>query len=192
MGAGRCIDFQGDKQMERKMKMKMKMGKRFGWMGAAVVWAAISMGCVADATDNPQSEAIGLRSDWVKGRPASFNYTLTRLCYCREEYRGPFLIQANRDQVLHAIRLTDEGKAPVPEAELQSLSIDSVLLDLEAKLRSDYHVVGTVLKTDFGFPIRVELDQNPEVYDDEFGIAIHDFRVADPLPLPPAPNRNGL
>jgi hypothetical protein len=149
-------------------------------VSAAVVLAsALLTGCVQDAAD---SEPVAFRSAWNKGKPDAFVYTLRRECYCREEYRGPFKVVANRDQVLHAIRLTDSGKVAVPEAELQSLSIDSVLSDLEMKLKSGYHAVLDDRNFEFGYPVRVQLDQREDYYDDEFVVSIDAFRVADPMP----------
>ncbi|GEM_PF-4310462 len=155
------------------------MNTRWIVMGGALVWLSLAVGCVSDA---PDSGPVAMRSEWVKGKPQSFNYTLTRLCYCRDEYVGPFQVLADKDQVLHATRMTDSGKVAVPVEQLQGLSIDSVLADLDAKLHSGYHTVSDSTDGDFGYPARIELDQNADTYDDEFGIAIDGFRVADPLP----------
>ncbi|MDB5107044.1 MAG: hypothetical protein JWP91_4733 [Fibrobacteres bacterium] len=166
--------------------MNFRIGKQVLTAGASVVWAVMAMGCIQDAPDPVPDPAPGsVAPRWQAARkPDGFTYTVTRLCFCREEYRGPFNVVASKDRVIRAVRVTDSGEVDIPEAELQALSVDSVLMDLSLKLESGFHLVSSFENPETGIPSRVELDQSEAVYDDEFGIAIDFFQPVKHRPRP--------
>ena len=114
------------------------------------------------------------RAKWSAQRPSRYEYTLQRICYCRET--RPMRVTV-RDGRVESVR--PEGELlPLTGPEAQWYPSIEGLFDLIASARAmPAHSVVAAFDKDRGFPHSIAIDYWRDTVDDEVTYLVTDIRV---------------
>ncbi len=112
------------------------------------------------------------RTVWASSGISSYRYTISRQCFCMEEYIGPFTVQV-QNGVSTATRLSDRSEVDPIILELLPLSAEELFDFVEERQAQASFRVTYDQAT--GLPLSVWSDPIPEAADDELGIEVRDF-----------------
>ena len=128
--------------------------------------ASPSPSATASATvDGEIDSLVEARTVWASSGISNYRYTITRQCFCMEEYIGPFTVQV-QNGVSIATRLSDGSEVDPIILELLPLSAEE--RQAQASFRVTYDQAT-------GLPLSVWSDPIPQAADDELGIEVRDF-----------------
>jgi hypothetical protein len=102
----------------------------------------------------------------------NYDFTITRQCFCMEEYAGPFAVRV-RDGVSAVTRTSDGSEVDPLILELLPLSAEELFTFVEERQEQGSFRVTYDQAT--GLPLSVWSDPIPEAADDELGIEVRDF-----------------
>ena len=156
------------------------------WFAAALLSAALAAcgGPTASPTPSPTASATidgevdsldEARLAWANAGIASYDFTISRQCFCLVEYIGPFTVQV-RDGLSTATRTSDGSEVDPLILEQLPLSVEELFAFVEerkaqASFRATYDQAT-------GLPLTVWSDPIPEAADDELGIEVSAFTAA--------------
>jgi hypothetical protein len=112
------------------------------------------------------------RAVWASSGISNYRYTITRQCFCMEEYIGPFTVQV-QNGVSTATRTSDGSAVDTIILELLPLSAEELLAFVEERQEQASFRVTYDQAT--GLPLSVWSDPIPQAADDELGIEVRDF-----------------
>ena len=115
------------------------------------------------------------RAAWASSGINNYDFTITRQCFCIEEYAGPFTVRV-RDGVSTVTRSSD-GSAVDPDV-LKQLPVSAEELFQFAEERKDQASFRVEFDQATGLPLSVWSDPIPEAADDELGVEVSGFTAA--------------
>lgn len=155
-------------------------------MFLALAFVACSTDSDADRqVDETQIQAAEKR--WQANKPAHFAYKLAYSCFCPNEDRGPFLVEAHRDSIVHVRRIRTNYPMQTDGAVTydtlvvthpgQSHSIDSLFNLVRQAVAEDNATEIAEFDPTWGFPKSVITEIGPQVEDDYWELSVSEFRV---------------
>jgi hypothetical protein len=115
------------------------------------------------------------RAAWASSGINNYDFTITRQCFCMEEYVGPFAVRV-RDGVSTVTRLIDGNEVDPLILNLLPLSAEELFQFVEE--RQDHASFRVTYDQATGLPLSVWSDPIPEAADDELGVEVRDFTAA--------------
>ena len=132
-----------------------------------------SPSATASATIDGEIDTLDeARAVWTTSGISNYRYTISRQCFCMEEYIGPFTVQV-QNGVSTATRLSDGSEVDPIILELLPLSAEELFAFVEERQEQVSFRVTYDQAT--GLPLSVWSDPIPEAADDELGIEVRDF-----------------
>ena len=156
------------------------------WFAAALLSVALAA-CgspAASPTTSPTASATidgevdsldEARLAWANAGIPSYDFTISRQCFCMESYIGPFTVQV-RDGLSTVTRRSDGSEVDPLILDQLPLSAEELFAFVEerqeqASFRATYDQAT-------GLPLTVWSDPIPEAADDELGIEVSAFTAA--------------
>ncbi len=109
---------------------------------------------------------------WETSGISNYRYTISRQCFCMEEYIGPFTVQV-QNGVSTATRTSDGSEVDPLILEQLPLSAEELFAFVEERQEQASFRVTYDQAT--GLPLSVWSDPIPQAADDELGIEVRDF-----------------
>ena len=132
----------------------------------------------ATPSGTPSGEIDALdeaRSVWAASGISNYDFTITRQCFCLETWVGPFAVRV-RDGVSTVTRLSDGSE--VEPMILEQLPLSAEELFAFAEERQEQASFRVTYDQATGLPLSVWSDPIPEAADDELGVEVSGFTVA--------------
>lgn len=138
---------------------------------AAASWAP---GCATTAVEEqgpPELAALAdARQRWAEAGYDAYAMVLHRQCFCPPEYRGPYEVEVRGGEVV-AVRDVATGD-PVPAENARLFpSVEEIFDRIEAAIRRSVARLD-VEYAERGWPIRVWIDEDERIADEEQGFQI--------------------
>ena len=150
------------------------------WIAIALVTLALA--ACANPKTTPSTTPVGAidtldeaRAAWASSGINNYDFTITRQCFCMEEYAGPFAVRV-RDGVSTVTRSSDGNE--VDPLILNPLPLSAEELFRFAEERQDQASFRVTYDQATGLPLSVWSDPIPEAADDELGIMVSGFTAA--------------
>ena len=123
----------------------------------------------------PQDELARAEARWSAQAPEAYEFTFERICFCapRPPGRPPWVFRVKKGQGSLLGEIDAGTRADLEKystVEKQFAFIRSALEKKPEQTEIEYDV-------DRGYPQRVYIDPRRNVFDDEYGFRIKDFRV---------------
>jgi len=152
---------------------------RLNWFAMALLALTLAActGPTATPSTPPVSEIDTLdeaRAAWASSGIANYDFTISRQCFCTEEYIGPFAVQV-RNGVSVATRLSDGSAVDPLVLNLLPLSAEELFQFTEERQEQASFRVTYDQAT--GLPLSVWSDPVPAAADDELGVEVRDLSV---------------
>jgi hypothetical protein len=152
---------------------------RLNWFAMALL--ALTLVACTGPTATPSATPVGeintldeARAAWASSGIANYDFTISRQCFCTEEYIGPFAVQV-RNGVSVATRLSDGSAVDPLVLNLLPLSAEELFQFTEERQEQDSFRVTYDQAT--GLPLSVWSDPIPAAADDELGVEVRDLSV---------------
>lgn len=148
-------------------------------MRASLLLATLLLvGCSSASFDGETPEAVNITSDdvaearaaWVASGVEDYTMRLTRHCFCGEDWRGPFDVRVENGTVVDV----EFGGDDVPTE--RALSVDALLDLLDDAIDEDAASVRAAFDSDLGVPVRLQIDYDERMADEEIGYTIERVR----------------
>ena len=154
---------------------------RLNWFAMALLTLTIAA-CTSPMTSaTPRATPVGeidsldeARAAWASSGIANYDFTISRQCFCTEEYIGPFAVQV-RNGVSVATRLSDGSAVDPLVLNLLPLSAEELFQFTEERQEQASFRVTYDQAT--GLPLSVWSDPIPAAADDELGVEVGDLSV---------------
>jgi hypothetical protein len=150
------------------------------WIAIALVTLALA--ACANPKTTPSTTPVGAidtldeaRAAWASSGINNYDFTITRQCFCMEEYAGPFAVRV-RDGVSTVTRSSDGNEVDPLILNLLPLSAEELFRFAEE--RQDQASFRVTYDQATGLPLSVWSDPIPEAADDELGIMVSGFTAA--------------
>ena len=115
------------------------------------------------------------RAAWSSSGINNYDFTITRQCFCIEEYAGPCTVRV-RDGISTVTRSSDGSEVDPLILNLLPLSAEELFQFAEE--RQDQASFRVPSEPAPGLPLRVWSDPIPEAADDELGVLVSGFTAA--------------
>ena len=143
---------------------------------ALLLVAALAAAAAARAArlTGPEEDVRDARRRWRATRPAAYEYTLERSCFCLAEVVRPTVIVVRGDAVESLRYATGEPVDP----RLASVfpTIDGLFDQLADVAAREPQIMRATYDRARGYPLRVEIDVSEQVADDEITYVVRSFR----------------
>ena len=114
------------------------------------------------------------KTQWDKQTLINYDYSVTKSCYCQQEYRKPMRVKVRDGLVVSAIY--SETQKPVPEKIVKSLrSIDQWFSYIDAGKAKGYEKLEVQYNKEKGFPSYIVADPHSQISDDNQEVKISDI-----------------
>lgn len=146
--------------------------------------------CGTDSDSGHQVAEAQIRTAeirWQANKPARFAYKLVYSCFCPHEDRGPYLVEAHGDSIVHVQRIrtnypnTSDGVVTYDTSVVSnpgpSYSIDSLFNLVRLAVSEDNATEIAEFDPTWGFPKSVITEIGPQVEDDYWALSVSEFRV---------------
>ena len=121
----------------------------------------------------PREQLASARGRWAKQAPDSYSFTMSRGCECMQESVGPATVTVSNGAI--SVHYTATG-ASVPKPYINAFPNVEGLFDIiEQAQKNDYYQVDVEYDTELGYPVRISLDRDKQMVDDELSISVRDF-----------------
>lgn len=121
------------------------------------------------------------RRQWERSGVVSYDYTFQRLCFCPEEYVGPYEVQVHDGEVVSATfggtDLLDLDPIDIGAYDELILTIDALFDEIERSIGAVADVT-VEYDTDDGHPTSVQIDVETNMADDEITYVVENLRPA--------------
>ena len=155
---------------------------RLNWIAIALLSLTLAACASPLASVTPSTTPAGeidtldeARTAWASSGINNYDFTITRQCFCMEEYVGPFTVRV-RDGVSTVTRSSD-GSAVDPDV-LKQLPVSAEELFQFAEERQEQASFRVTYDQTTGLPLSVWSDPIPEAADDELGVLVSGFTAA--------------
>lgn len=131
----------------------------------------------------------GMRAKWEQGKPDSYEYTASRICYCDPQFTGSFrirIIDGALDTAFYEdfenweliyVEVDTAYLAGLAMEEAETLSIEAVFDKIDESLKSNPVSDTIAYHPEYFFPSYFFFDYNENIADEEFGISIRNFTI---------------
>ena len=150
------------------------------WIAIALL--TLTLAACANPTTTPSATPVGAidtldeaRAAWASSGINNYNFTISRQCFCMEEYVGPFAVRV-RDGVSTVTRSSDGSEVDPLVLNLLPLSAEELFRFAEE--RQDQASFRVTYDQATGLPLSVWSDPIPEAADDELGVEVSGFTAA--------------
>ena len=154
---------------------------RLNWIAIALLSLTLAACASPLASVTPSTTPAGeidtldeARAAWASSGINNYDFTITRKCFCTEEYAGPFTVRV-RDGVSTVTRSSDGSKVDPLVLNLLPLSAEELFQFAEERQEQASFRVTYDQAT--GLPLSVWSDPIPQAADEELGIEVRDFTV---------------
>ena len=155
---------------------------RLNWIAIALLNLTLAACASPLASVTPSTTPAGeidslekARAAWVSSGATNYDFTITRQCFCMEEYVGPFAVRV-RDGVSTVTRSSDGSEVDPLILNLLPLSAEELFRFAEE--RQDQASFRVEFDQATGLPLSVWSDPIPEAADDELGVEVSGFTAA--------------
>ena len=129
---------------------------------------------------NTTSELRENRTKWEDANITHYRYSVFIGCFCAFRNDMPLTIEV-KDGTPVSITTTDgtvvDATHPFYEIYVSYVTIDSIMLNLEADLAGDADEVIVTYDPTYGYPTRVSIDYIKDAVDDELSYEITNFEI---------------
>lgn len=130
-----------------------------------------------------QSELESHRTTWnaFVGESKNYDMTFERICFCPEQWRGPFSMRVRNGEVQSATYLSETMRESSVEPDLLRglLTVDKVFDDIQKSLDGSYVEVKVTYNETTGHPISYYSDSSKMIADDERTYKISEVLLND-------------
>ena len=154
---------------------------RLNWIAIALLSLTLAACASPLASVTPSTTPAGeidsleeARAAWSSSGINNYDFTITRQCFCIEEYAGPFTVRV-RDGISAVTRSSDGSEVDPLILNLLPLSAEELFQFAEE--RQDQASFRVTYDQATGLPLSVWSDPIPQAADDELGIEVRDFTV---------------
>ena len=155
---------------------------RLNWIAIALLSLTLAACASPLASVIPSTTPAGeidaldeARAAWASSGINNYDFTITRQCFCIEEYAGPFAVRV-RDGVSTVTRSSDGNEVDPLILNLLPLSAEELFRFAEE--RQDQASFRVTYDQTTGLPLSVWSDPIPEAADDELGVLVSGFTAA--------------
>ncbi len=155
---------------------------RLNWIAIALLSLTLAACASPLASVTPSTTPAGeidaldeARAAWASSGINNYDFTISRQCFCMEEYAGPFTVRV-RDGVSTVTRSSD-GSAVDPDV-VKQLPLSAEELFRFAEERQEQASFRVTYDQATGLPLSVWSDPIPEAADDELGVLVSGFTAA--------------
>ena len=155
---------------------------RLNWIAIAILSLTLAACAKPMASATPSATPVGeidaleeARAAWASSGINNYDFTITRQCFCTEEYVGPFTVRV-RDGVSTVTRSSDGSEVDPLVLNLLPLSAEELFRFAEE--RQDQASFRITFDQATGLPLSVWSDPIPEAADDELGVLVSGFTAA--------------
>jgi hypothetical protein len=114
------------------------------------------------------------RDRWARARISSYDYTLTRACFCSSEFTRPIIVSV-RNGTVASRRYADSGQ-PIPATfENVFSTVDDLFDEIELAIDNDPAQLRASYDDSIGVPLSVYIDPEANTADDEHGFGVSNF-----------------
>ena len=150
------------------------------WIAIALL--TLTLAACANPTTTPSATPVGAidtldeaRAAWASSGINNYDFTISRQCFCTEEYIGPFAVRV-RNGVSTVTRSSDGSEVDPLVLNLLPLSAEELFQFAEERQEQASFRVTYDQAT--GLPLSVWSDPIPEAADDELGVLVSGFTAA--------------
>ena len=154
---------------------------RLNWIAIALLSLTLAACASPLASVTPSTTPAGeidsleeARAAWSSSGINNYDFTITRQCFCIEEYAGPFTVRV-RDGISAVTRSSDGSEVDPLILNLLPLSAEELFQFAEE--RQDQASFRVTYDQATGLPLSIWSDPIPEAADDELGVLVRDFTV---------------
>ncbi|MEL6615008.1 MAG: DUF6174 domain-containing protein [Bacteroidota bacterium] len=141
--------------------------------------ALFVVGCSTAPFDGDPPEALDIaaedvadaRANWAASGAERYTMVQTRICFCSEDWRGPFDVRVEGGAVVNVE--FDGDDVPTERA----LSIDALLDLLDDALDRNAAIVRAAFDPDLGIPVSVQIDYDVRIADEEVDYTVERYRA---------------
>ena len=157
---------------------------RLNWIAIALLTLTLTLAACANpfASATPSTTPVGeidsleeARAAWSSSGINNYDFTISRQCFCMEEYVGPFAVRV-RDGISTVTRSSDGSEVDPLILNLLPLSAEELFQFAEE--RQDQASFRVTYDQATGLPLSIWSDPIPEAADDELGVLVSGFTAA--------------
>ena len=155
---------------------------RLNWIAIALLSLTLAACAKPMASATPSATPVGeidaleeARAAWASSGINNYDFTITRQCFCMEEYAGPFTVRV-RDGVSTVTRSSDGSEVDPLVLNLLPLSAEELFQFAEERQAQASFRITFDQAT--GLPLSIWSDPIPEAADDELGVLVSGFTAA--------------
>ena len=155
---------------------------RLNWIAIALLSLTLAACASPLASVIPSTTPAGeidaldeARAAWASSGAANYDFTITRQCFCMEEYVGPFTVRVRSG--VSTVTYSSDGSAVDPDV-LRQLPVNAEELFQFAEERQAQASFRVGFDQATGLPLSVWSDPIPEAADDELGVLVSGFTAA--------------
>ena len=150
------------------------------WIAIALL--TLTLAACANPTTTPRATPVGAidtldeaRAAWASSGINNYDFTISRQCFCTEEYIGPFAVRV-RNGVSTVTRSSDGSEVDPLVLNLLPLSAEELFQFAEERQAQASFRITFDQAT--GLPLSIWSDPIPEAADDELGVLVSGFTAA--------------
>jgi hypothetical protein len=134
--------------------------------GLAVVLAAALSGCVGPLAPSDVERSLDdARDRWRSQGIASYQFQVSRLCFCAPDARRPLTVVVQRGQV---VSMTDaETGAPVTGDPFMPVTVDGLFAAIDDAIKRDADQIDVRYDPQLGYPLEIAIDYSQQMADEE-------------------------
>ena len=155
---------------------------RLNWIAIALLSLTLAACASPLASVTPSTTPAGeidtldeARTAWASSGINNYDFTISRQCFCMEEYAGPFTVRVRSGA--STVTYSSDGSAVDPDV-LRQLPVNAEELFQFAEDRQDQASFRVGFDQATGLPLSVWSDPIPEAADDELGVLVSGFTAA--------------
>ena len=107
---------------------------------------------------------------WQLRRPARYEYTVQRQCFCGEDARGPVRVTVDGETIVS--QTYDDGRAVDAPADEWFPSVDGLFAVLRDAFARDAHEIRVSYDPQLGVPVELWIDYSQNIADEELGFTV--------------------
>lgn len=147
--------------------------RRLTW--AIALSAALSLLGCSDGT-GPGVNYTLAKARWEQREPPRYRYTLHRSCFCLDAVSMPVIIEVEDGAVIS--RRYEWTNAEVTTEYFDDFPTVDGLFDILAEaIEADPYLLHARFHRTYGYPMRIDLDYDRQMVDDEVTYTVRDFTV---------------
>ena len=155
---------------------------RLNWIAIALLSLTLAACAKPMTSATPSATPVGeidsleeARAAWASSGINNYDFTISRQCFCMEEYAGPFAVRVRSGA--STVTYSSDGSAVDPDV-LKQLPVSAEELFQFAEERQEQASFRVTYDQATGLPLSIWSDPIPEAADDELGVLVSGFTAA--------------